>query len=189
MLPEPSVYFVRHAHARRYRLRVDVDGRLRVTIPLGGSCREASRFAWSHVDWVRRQRARLARGPVLTDNARAALRRRASEELPRRLRVLAVRHGLMPTRVGVGDQRTRWGSCSRTGQIRLNWRLVLMPRWVGDYVLTHELMHLRWHDHGPEFWRLVAEACPRWREARRWLRERGRDLIADFEGQSGTESI
>jgi len=167
---EVPVCFVRHPRARRYRLRVERDGRVRMTIPRGGSRREAERFVRRHDAWIRGQRERLAAAPRLSDAERCRHRARASEELPARLAELAVRHGLAPPRVGVGDQRTRWGSCSRTGRIRLNWRLVLMPDWVRDYVIIHELMHLRRLDHGPAFWALVGEACPAWRDARRWLR-------------------
>jgi predicted metal-dependent hydrolase len=88
----------------------------------------------------------------------------------------AARLGLTVAQVSVRDQRTRWGSCGRNGRICLNWRLVLMPDWVRDYVIVHELMHLRRMDHSPRFWRLVAEAYPRWREARAWLRTNGAGL-------------
>jgi predicted metal-dependent hydrolase len=59
----------------------------------------------------------------------------------------------------------------------LNYRLVLMPDWVADYVLIHELMHLQQQNHGPRFWRLVARACPDFREAERWLRRQGPSLF------------
>ena len=164
------MYFVRHPRARRYRLRVEADGRVRVTIPRGGSQYVAERFAVSHERWIRRQLARVAAQPALPPAEYAALRWRAAEVLPRQLAVLATHHGVTPLRIAVGDQRTRWGSCSRAGNIRLNWRLVLMPGWVRDYVMIHELMHLRRLDHSPEFWTLVEAACPGYRAARRWLR-------------------
>ena len=176
MAAQIAVYVVRHPRARHYRLRVDGDGRVRVTIPRGGSRRAADRFARAHEPWIRRQHARVSAGLHLTAGERDGLRHRAAEELPRRLAELAARHGMIPTHVRVGDQRTRWGSCSRAGHIRLNWRLVLMPGWVCDYVLIHELMHLRYLDHGPAFWGLVAAACPESREARRWLRGDGEGL-------------
>jgi predicted metal-dependent hydrolase len=167
----PDLRFVRHPRARRYRLRVGPDGEVRVTIPRGGSRRVAERFARDEADWIAREQARQLARPRFDTHTRARLRREAALVLPTRVAALAARHGLRPTHVGVGDQRTRWGSCSRTGAIRLNWRLVLMPAWVRDYVLVHELMHLRHLDHGPAFWRLVADACPEWRDARAWLRQ------------------
>ena len=81
--------------------------------------------------------------------------------------------GLAVAGVSIRNQRTRWGSCGRDGHISLNWRLVLMPPDVRDYVLIHELMHLRRLDHSPAFWKLVAAACPGYRDARQWLRQNG----------------
>ena len=89
---------------------------------------------------------------------------------------LAAASGLQVARVTIRDQRTRWGSCGRDGHICLNWRLMLMPLWVRDYVLIHELMHLKRLDHSTEYWRLVAAACPHYREARMWLRTNGPGL-------------
>ena len=169
------IYFVRHRRARRYLLRVDFDGRLRVTIPRGGSEREADAFARRHLEWVLRQRAVLAHVRFSADDRRQ-LRARAAMELPARLRELADLHGLAVTRVTIRNQRTRWGSCGRDGHVCLNWRLVAMPDRVRDYVMIHELMHLRRLDHSPAFWRLVAAACPHYREARQWLRAHGPEL-------------
>ena len=104
------------------------------------------------------------------------LRDLAARQLPGRLLALAETHGLRAKveRVSVRNQRWRWGSCSRAGHICLNWRLMMMPDWVCDYVLIHELMHLKRMDHSPAFWKLVAQACPAYRDARRWLREHQR---------------
>jgi predicted metal-dependent hydrolase len=154
---------------------VEYDGRLRVTIPRGGSQREADAFARRHVEWVQRQRAVLRQVRFSADD-RQRLRSQALAELPERLQALAELHGLCVTRISIRNQRTRWGSCGRDGHICLNWRLVAMPDWVRDYVLIHELMHLKRLDHAPAYWRLVAAACPRFREARQWLRAHGPEL-------------
>jgi len=173
--PLAPIYFIRHRRARRYVLRVETDGRLRVTIPRGGSRREAEAFVQRNIAWVVRQRARTRTElrPIEDDKA---LRQQARRELPARLLELAIRHGLAVSRVSVRNQRSRWGSCGRDGHICLNWRLVLMPPSVRDYVLIHELMHLRRMDHSPAYWRLVAEACPTYRSARDWLRRHGPSL-------------
>ena len=102
------------------------------------------------------------------------LRARARRELPPLLLNLAARHGLTVARVSVRNQRWRWGSCSRGGHVCLNWRLLQMPDWVRDYVMIHELMHLKRMDHSPKFWKLVGQACPDFQEARAWLRARAR---------------
>jgi predicted metal-dependent hydrolase len=166
------IYFVRQRRARRYLLRVEHDGRVRVTIPRGGSKREADAFVQRHTDWVARQRARVIPSVFSADDRRA-LREQARQELPARLIEIATTHGLTVSAVSIRNQRTRWGSCGRDGKISLNWRLVLMPPDVRDYVLIHELMHLRRLDHSPAFWKLVGAACPGYRDARQWLRVNG----------------
>lgn len=171
----PEFYFVRHKRARRYLLRVDLDGRVRVTIPRGGSRREADAFARRNLPWIARQRQQIPPS-VLTADARAALRRRADAELPAALRARAAELGLAVARISIRNQRSRWGSCARDGHITLNWRLLAMPGWVRDYVLVHELMHLKRMDHSPAYWRLVEAACPDYREARHWLKEHGPGL-------------
>ena len=167
--------FVRHPKARRYVIRVRPDGSVRVTLPRWGSRRHAELFAEQQRSWIERQRAQVqesaARRHPLTPEAVKELRLRAVRELPTRLRHLAEHHGLHVSRVSVRNQRSRWGSCSPSGHICLNWRLVLMPDAVSDYVLIHELMHLRRLDHSRHFWRLVAHACPDYEDSRRWLRE------------------
>ena len=104
------------------------------------------------------------------------MRLRAAVELPPLLLRAAEDHGLAVTRISIRNQRSRWGSCGRDGHITLNWRLVLMPQEVRDYVILHELMHLRRMDHSPEYWRLVEAACPDYRQARDWLRANGPSL-------------
>jgi predicted metal-dependent hydrolase len=168
----PSIYFVRHRRARRYLLRVEPDGKVRVTIPRGGSRSEAAAFVRRHTDWIARQHARLP-CPRFSQEERQALRSRAQEELPARLLELARVHRLDVRRMSVRNQRTRWGSCGRDGHVCLNWRLVVMPDSVRDYVIIHELMHLLRQDHSPRFWTLVAQACPGYEEARQWLHANG----------------
>lgn len=166
-------YFVRHRRARRYVLRVDPDGRVRVTIPRGGSRREAEHFADRHGAWVAAQLSRLRAAVPTAPAIDPDACERAEQELPGALRAWADRLELHVASVSVRNQRTRWGSCGRNGRICLNWRLALMPVWVRDYVLVHELMHLKRMDHSPRYWSLVAQAYPRYREARAWLRQHG----------------
>src|SRR5206468_5218175 len=81
-------------------------------------------------------------------------------------------------RIRIGDQRTRWGSCSARGTLSFNWRLVLAPLEVLDYVVVHELAHLLVPNHSPHFWQLVEHRRPQWRAQRAWLREHGPELLA-----------
>ena len=176
---EPAPRLIRHRRARRYILRVLEDGTVRLTMPRWGTMREAMQFVEAHRGWVQDQQARrqqraAERPACLSD---PAFRGRAAEELPRELLRLAERHGITVTRVLVRNQRSRWGSCSRRGTITLNWRLVLVPDFVREYVMLHELMHRRELNHSARFWRLVADVCPRMDEAVRWLRLDGARLF------------
>ena len=99
------------------------------------------------------------------------LRRLAEKELPARVLEYAAAHQLSVRRVTVRNQRTRWGSCSRHGTISLNWRLIQTPLFVRDYIILHELMHLREMNHSPRFWRQVESVCPDFLQAERWLKQ------------------
>jgi predicted metal-dependent hydrolase len=107
----------------------------------------------------------------------ASLRALAHEELGPRLQELAASHGLTVAGFSIRNQKSRWGSCSRKGRIALNFRLVQMPCEVRDYILVHELMHLKEPNHSRRFWRLVEQACPGFRAAERWLKTEGRSLF------------
>lgn len=109
-------------------------------------------------------------GDDLRPVAAAWLLGRARRLLPARLLALAGQFDLTVTRVSVRNQRARWGSCATGGRISLNWRLIQTPDDVRDYVLIHELMHLRQPNHSARFWALVATACPGHEASRRWLR-------------------
>jgi hypothetical protein len=112
-------------------------------------------------------------GDDLRPVATAWLRARATRALPPRLMTLAARFDLSVMRVSVRNQRARWGSCATGGRISLNWRLIQTPDAVCDYVLIHELMHLKRMDHSAAYWKLVAAACPEYKKARAWLRSQG----------------
>lgn len=209
------VVFKAHARARNYTLRLNREGEVVVTIPRGGSQRDALAFVERSRGWIDGQRVRregasghaaewrpgttlyfrgaivtlcMARDcgrPVVTFanervfvadasmNLRRPIESRlldlARVEMARRTQELAALHGIAFARVSVRNQASRWGSCSSSGVISLNWRLVQAPDWVRDYLIVHELMHRREMNHSIRFWRHVAHACPRWREAESWL--------------------
>jgi predicted metal-dependent hydrolase len=215
------VRFAKHRCARRYIVRMEEDGRIRLTVPRGGSREEALRFARGHGEWILRQRLALlkeetrrrlwsegtlvhfrgdlvalkvhqaAKGWIVTlgdqeigvpaaQNLRPHVERHlrllAASELPRRLGELSNVIGVEVGRVSIRSQKSRWGSCSTTGTITLNWRLVQMPPPVSDYVMLHELVHRLVPSHSRRFWRLVEKACPHHREARDWLNRHGNEL-------------
>jgi predicted metal-dependent hydrolase len=113
----------------------------------------------------------------LRDALERQFRVRAAGELPARCVQLAAVHGVTVARVSVRNQRSRWGACSSRGVITLNWRLIQMPPNVSDYVILHELMHRRQPNHSRRFWREVESVCSWWRDAERWLKKHGREIL------------
>lgn len=78
--------------------------------------------------------------------------------------------------IRIKDQKSRWGSCSSKGNLNFNWRILMAPEPVCDYVVIHELCHLVYMDHSENFWKLVEKFCPAYREYRKWLKENGKRL-------------
>ncbi len=103
-------------------------------------------------------------------------RRQARELFAARLDACVERNGTSYERVAVRDQKTRWGSCSSSGTISFNWRLLLAPEAVLDYVVEHEAAHLEVRDHSSRFWDLMEARVPEWRESRLWLKRHGSTL-------------
>ena len=143
----------------------DADGIDRVRVRLAGSGLD-----------VRVPAGRAADGRH--DAIRAALERwyraRARSVFSERVRLFAPRVGATPKRVLVRAQKTRWGSCGKDGTLRLNWHLMLAPLAVVDYIVAHELCHLRRGGHGRAFWQLVERVLPEYLAARAELRRSGR---------------
>jgi predicted metal-dependent hydrolase len=104
-------------------------------------------------------------------------RRAARAEISPRLDEACALAGTSYSRLTVRGQRTRWASCSRTGAMSFNWRLLLAPEEILEYVIWHEVCHLEVMDHSPRFWRLVASRSPRYRDHVRWLRTNGATLV------------
>lgn len=117
---------------------------------------------------------------AVEETVRAALeawyRRQARTVFAERVARCNAAYGFTYGRVAVKDQKSRWGSCSRKGNLNFNWRLLLAPAPVLDYVVYHELAHLKVPNHSPAFWALVATACPAYNEHRRWLKQHGQEL-------------
>lgn len=100
----------------------------------------------------------------------------AKEEIASCARINAKSLGVSFSRITVRDTTTRWGSCSRSGNLSFSWRLVMAPRMVLEYVVVHELAHLREMNHSKRFWNIVASIFPGYQHARNWLKTHGGDL-------------
>ena len=131
-----------------------------------------------------RATAALRRGRLVisgpAEEAAAAVERWYRREARRRIAAAAGREArqlrLRFRSIAIRDQQTRWGSCSSLGTLSFSWRLVVPPAAVLDYVVVHELCHLRELNHSKAFWRLLDEARPGWQTQERWLRDHGPEL-------------
>ena len=103
-------------------------------------------------------------------------RNQARREVAPRLDAATARAGKRYTRLTIRGQRTRWASCSTTGAMSFNWRLLLAPPEILDYVVEHEVAHLTYMDHSPRFWALLERSAPDWRSHARWLKRYGSTL-------------
>jgi hypothetical protein len=167
-------------HARRWRLTAPWGQPAQLVVPRRMSRREIAAVIASQATWIAGERERQVPRLGL---ASVALTERQGRSAARALvEVLAAPEasalGVSYERIAIRDQRTRWGSCSSRGTLSFNWRLVLAPPEVMDYVVVHELCHLRHPDHSPRFWRLVEERRPGFAAQRTWLREHGAELRA-----------
>jgi len=95
----------------------------------------------------------------------------ADQVIRRRVELYSKLLDAIPMEILVKEQRRRWGSCSSQGILRFNWQLIMAPLSITDYVVVHELCHLRVKNHSPDFWRLVSRALPDYRQRRKWLRD------------------
>ena len=168
-------YTLIRARRRTMSLQLDRDGRAVVRAPYGVKKEFIDRFVAEHEDWLNRarekqQNRRLAH-PEPTDEERKALIAQAKEYLPMRVDYWSSIMGLTPTGLKITSARTRFGSCSGKNSICFSWRLMQYPPEAIDYVVVHELAHIRHHDHSPAFYALIERYMPDWRERMKLLKE------------------
>ena len=180
-------YTVTCTDRQSFSISITEEGQLVVRAPLHVTKQELHKLLLKKQHWIitrylQRQES-LSRQPVsnLTDNQREALTRRyidaAREYFPRRVAYYQPLTGGHYTRITIRDQKTRWGSCSSKGTLSFNWRLMLAPPAILDYVVVHELCHLTHMDHSKAFWQAVGSVYPDYAAARKWLKEHGRELV------------
>jgi predicted metal-dependent hydrolase len=106
------------------------------------------------------------------------LKEQATQVINDKAQTFSKKMGIMYNRIRIRDQRSRWGSCSCRKNLNFNWRLIMAPEPVLDYVIIHELCHLKDMSHSRRFWKLVADHCPEWAEYRGWLDNHSLELNA-----------
>jgi hypothetical protein len=109
-------------------------------------------------------------------------RREAEKLIRKRVDELSRKVGVKYGRLTIRGAKTRWGSCSQKGNLNFNWKLLMVPEPVIDYVIIHELAHLKEMNHSKKFWHLVGQYCPQWRRYRKWLKAHEAKLSAKLPG-------
>ncbi len=180
-------YTLIRSKRKSYAISISPDGQITVRVPLVTSDREVRQILTQKQHWIvtkyLEQQEKQLNKPVsdLTDAQRNALTQRyiaaAKEYFPKRAAYFHQFTGGTYDRITIRDQKTRWGSCSARGTLSFNWRLMLAPPAILDYVVVHELCHLTHMNHSAAFWQAVESVYPDYRNARKWLKEHGQELI------------
>ena len=159
---------------RTLGVEVKRDGTVLVRAPRRMPRRVIDRFLLERADWIRkaqsRQRSRAEAHPEPDEAEKKAYIRAAKETLPGRVEFWSNRMGLHPTQIRITGARTRFGSCSSEGHICFSWRLMQYPPEAIDYVVVHELAHLRHMNHSPAFYALVERYLPDWKKRKALLK-------------------
>lgn len=164
-------------------VEIRLDGRIVVRAPKKCPQSEIDRFLAERQDWIREKllvmkarRKEMEKVHPLSEEERNLSREAAREAIGQKLRYYASRMGVTYGRVSIRDQKTRWGSCSAEGNLNFNWRLIMAPPGVMDYVVVHELAHRKEMNHSRNFWKVIEEAMPDYWKYKAWLKENGNIL-------------
>lgn len=179
-----SVLLVRSSR-KTLAVQIRADGTVIARAPLRMPKDRILCFLSEKASWIRMQQGKMQERENMRQQARIhldaaqekELRERAKSVLAQRTAYFARQVGVTYGRITVRDQKTRWGSCSQTGNLNFNFRLILAPPEVLDYVVVHELCHRRQMNHSAQFWQEVAQVLPDYRKRKAWLTENGWRLM------------
>ncbi len=179
-----SVLLVRSSR-KTLAVQIRADGTVIARAPLRMPKDRILCFLSEKASWIRMQQGKMQEREKMRQQAcihldaaqEKELRERAKSVLAQRTAYFARQIGVTYGRITVRDQKTRWGSCSQTGNLNFNFRLILAPSEVLDYVVVHELCHRRQMNHSAQFWQEVAQVLPDYRKRKAWLTENGWRLM------------
>lgn len=188
MTPEGKIDY-RLVRSARKTIAIELlpGGEVVVRAPRRMSAAAIDGFVESRRGWIEKHLAvQPPEQPKLTQSELQALRRQAEAILPDIAARYAPLVGVTYGRITVRAQKTRWGSCSGSGNLSFNCLLALMPETVQTYVVVHELCHRKEMNHSCRFWAQVERVLPDYRESRRYLKENGQSLIRRLPESGGT---
>ena len=126
--------------------------------------------------WLTKDASGAAVGGCVRQSLQQWYQARALEKLKEKTKRYSAILGVSPQSVGVKEYKARWGSCSSSGDVTYNWRIIMAPHHIVDYIVVHELCHLLEHNHGPKYWKHVQNVVPNYKECREWLKVNGEGL-------------
>ena len=180
-------YTLIRSNRRSCAISITPDGQITLRVPIDITGQEIERLLNKKRHWIitkyleMQEHAKNRPVSDLTDTQRIALEKRyiaaAKDYFPKRAAYYSQFTGGSYNRITVRDQKTRWGSCSAKGTLSFNWRLMLAPPAILDYVVVHELCHLSHMNHSAAFWQKVESVYPDYRAARKWLKDHGQELV------------
>ena len=166
-------YTVKRSARRTVSIRIK-DGKVLVYAPYGTTAKVIHEIVLRHQKWIDKHNAvGKATVPPLSEAEMQKLIEEAKRVIPARVAHFAPIVGVSYGRVTIRCQKTRWGSCSSRGELTFNWRLIMAPPEMIDYVVVHELCHLNHMDHSPAYWKSVGNILPDYKVRREWLKENG----------------
>ncbi len=174
----PTCAFKKSYRARRLRIAVRADATVLVTVPHRVPEQMARLFVKVKMPWILKKLEFFRRHPQVdrlpsSTHSFGKYRSAAWDVVRRNITALNKVYGFVFGRISVKNQRTRWGSCSKQGNLNFNYRLALLPAHLAEYIVAHELCHLRELNHSARFWAEVSRTVPdyraRVRELRRWI--------------------
>ena len=163
----------RSRRARCMRLAVGPGGVITVTAPYLSSAYTVERFMQKHAEWIDRAVRRMRKVkklPVSGMRAYKEHKEAARKLVHERIAHWNAQYQHTVGRIAIRDTKTLWGSCSRKGNLNFSYKLFFLPQELVDYVVVHELCHLKEHNHSPAFWRLVAQTIPDYARRRQELK-------------------
>lgn len=174
-------YKIIRSKRKSVALQLGKDGIFIVRAPMHIPMYFIDDFLKRNEDWMKKtqqkQEQRRKQAHQITEEERTEGIQRAKVIFPARAAYFAQRMGVSYGRITIREQKTRWGSCSSAGNLNFNWKLVLMPQEILDYVVVHELAHRKEMNHSARFWKIVEEEIPDYMKRRTLLRKYEKQLM------------
>jgi predicted metal-dependent hydrolase len=165
----------KHRQAKRFKITVKQNGEISATLPFLMPYCIGKSLVYQHKPWILKQVKKINFKPLNNFNEKEG-RQKAKIIIPELVNYYTALYKTNYNKITLKNIKTRWGSCSTKRNLNFNWRIILAPEKVLQYVIIHEVCHLVEMNHSRNFWQLVSQACPDYKTQRTWLRKNGYTL-------------